>query len=144
MAFSLNKVMLIGNLGRDAEQRFTSNNLSVASFSMATTRSYKRNEEWTNETTWHNIVAFGLSDFYLERLKKGAKFYIEGRISTRSYDDKDGNKKYVTEVVAEKLIPLDGRQGDTASEAQSSYNSAPIDNGTPAAPNGGGNDDLPF
>ncbi len=142
MAFSLNKVMLIGNLGRDAEQRFTSNNLSVVSFSIATTRSFKRNEEWANETTWHNIVAFGLSDFYLERLKKGAKFYIEGRISTRSYDDKEGNKKYVTEVVAEKLIPLDSRQSDSAGEPQSGYNSAPINNSAP--PSDGGSDDLPF
>ncbi|NOX16808.1 MAG: single-stranded DNA-binding protein [Chlorobi bacterium] len=142
MAFSLNKVMLIGNLGRDAEQRFTSNNLSVVSFSMATTRSFKKNEEWTNETTWHNIVAFGLSDFYFERLKKGAKFYVEGRISTRSYDDKEGNKKYVTEVVAEKLIPLDSRQSDSTGEPQSGYNSAPVDNASPPA--GGGGDDLPF
>ncbi len=78
MAFSLNKIMLIGNLGRDAETRFTTNNLSVTNFSIATTRSFKdKDGNWQNETTWHNVTGFNLSDYYKDNLKKGKKFYIE-------------------------------------------------------------------
>ena len=72
MAFSLNKMMLIGNLGNDAENRFTTNNLSVTTFSLATSRSYKgKDGNWVNETTWHNVVGYNLPDFYKEGLKKG-------------------------------------------------------------------------
>lgn len=116
MAFSLNKVMLIGNLGQDAEHRFTTSNMSVTSFSIATTSGYKgKDGNWVNETTWHNVVAFGLSDFYKEALKKGRKIYVEGKISKRDYTNKEGVKVYVTEIIAEKyngIILLDGsREG---------------------------------
>jgi single-strand DNA-binding protein len=139
MAFSLNKVMLIGNLGRDAETRFTTNNLSVTNFSIATTRSYKdKDGNWQNETTWHNVTGFNLSDYYKDNLKKGKKFYIEGRISKREYNDKDGNKRTSTDVISEKLIPLEGRSGESAGTAETteSYSSEP-----PQVEN---NDDLPF
>lgn len=139
MAFSLNKIMLIGNLGRDAETRFTTNNLSVTNFSIATTRSYKdKDGNWQNETTWHNLTGFNLSDYYKDNLKKGKKFYIEGRISKRDYNDKDGNKRTSTDVIVEKLIPLEGRSGESAgtAEATESYSSEP-----PKVEN---NDDLPF
>jgi len=139
MAFSLNKIMLIGNLGRDAETRFTTNNLSVTNFSIATTRSFKdKDGNWQNETTWHNITGFNLSDYYKDNLKKGKKFYIEGRISKRDYNDKDGNKRTSTDVIVEKLIPLEGRSGESAgtAEATESYSSEP-----PQVEN---NDDLPF
>ena len=139
MAFSLNKIMLIGNLGRDAETRFTTNNLSVTNFSIATTRSFKDKEgNWQNETTWHNLTGFNLSDYYKDNLKKGKKFYIEGRISKRDYNDKDGNKRTSTDVIVEKLIPLEGRGGESAetAEATESYSSEP-----PQVEN---NDDLPF
>lgn len=117
MAFSLNKITLIGNLGNDAENRFTTNNLSVTTFSIATTHGYKgKDGEWINQTTWHNIVAYNLPDFYKDRLKKGVKFYIEGRLSKRDYADKDGVKKYVTEVISEKLIPLDNQKGSSGNE----------------------------
>ncbi len=110
MAFSLNKVMLIGNLGADAETRFTTNNVAITTFSLATSRSYKnQNNEWVNETTWHNIVCFNLSDFYKQALKKGKRFYIEGRINKREYTYKE-EKRYVTEIVAEQIIPLDARE----------------------------------
>jgi single-strand DNA-binding protein len=115
MAFSLNKIMLIGNLGRDAETRFTTSNVSVTSFTMATTNSYKgKDGNWLNETTWHNIVGFNLSDYYKENLKKGKKFYIEGRITKRDYTDKEGIKRYSTDVVAEKIIPLETASGDSS------------------------------
>lgn len=138
MAFSLNKVMLIGNLGNDAETRFTTNNVSVTTFSLATTNSYKgKDGNWVNETTWHNVVSFGLSDFFKESLKKGKKFYIEGRISKRDYTDKEGIKRYVTEVVSEQIIPLDAREGRQDNyQENASYDS----NSNPSTPE----DDLPF
>jgi single-strand DNA-binding protein len=139
MAFSLNKIMLIGNLGRDAETRFTTNNLSVTNFSIATTRGYKdKDGNWQNETTWHNVTGFNLSDYYKDNLKKGKKFFIEGRISKRDYNDKDGNKRTSTDVIAEKLIPLEASKSEAAeiSEATESYSSEP-----PQVEN---NDDLPF
>jgi single-strand DNA-binding protein len=90
MAFSLNRIMLIGNLGRDSETRFTTNNLSVTTFTMATSNSYKNKEgNWINETTWHNIVGYNLSEYFKENLKKGKKFYVEGRLSKRDYTDKE-------------------------------------------------------
>ncbi len=135
MAFSLNKVMLIGNLGRDAETRFTTNNLSVTNFTVATSNSYKgKDGNWVNETTWHNIVAFNLSDYMKENLKKGRKFYVEGRISKRDYTDKEGVKRYSTEVVSERMIPLDSSGTSQDAEEQTQSNDVNIED----------NDDLPF
>lgn len=108
MAFSLNKIMLIGNLGKDAETRFTTNNVSLTNFTLATTHSYKgKNGDWVNETTWHNITSFNLSDYFKDNLKKGKKFYVEGRLRKREYTDKDGNKRFATEVISDRLIPLE-------------------------------------
>lgn len=139
MAFSLNKVMLIGNLGNDAETRFTTNNTAVTTFSLATTRSYKgRDDNWVNETTWHNIVCYNLSDFYKEALKKGKKFYVEGRINKREYTDKQGIKRYITEIISEQLIPLDAKEanGETNQEKTSFAPEADM----PAS----SDEDLPF
>jgi single-strand DNA-binding protein len=118
MAFSLNKIMLIGNLGKDSETRFTTaENLSVTNFTLATTYRFKnKNGEWTNETTWHNIVAFNLSDFMKESLKKGKKVYVEGRLVKRDYTDKDNIKRYFTEVRAERIIPLDSNSDSNVGE----------------------------
>jgi len=145
MAFSLNKIMLIGNLGRDAETRFTTSNVSVTSFTLATTNSYKgKDGNWVNETTWHNIVSFNLSDYFKENLKKGKKFYVEGRLTKRDYTDKDGIKRYATDVVADKIIPLDstsgGGMGDNSVHEDSSYT------GNLSEPQiqTDENDDLPF
>ena len=85
MAFSLNKVMLIGNC-KDAENRFTTANLSITNFTLATENSFKgKDGNWQNDTTWHNIVAFSLSDYMKDHLKKGKKFYVEGRIEKGIY-----------------------------------------------------------
>lgn len=136
MAFSLNRIMLIGRLGKDAETRFTTNNVSVTNFTLATDYRYKgKNGDWVSETTWHNIVSFNLSDYYKENLKKGKKFYVEGRLSKRDYTDKDGIKRYNTEVITEKLIPL-----EPSSEASSSDD----DDTTAVTPASNENDDLPF
>jgi single-strand DNA-binding protein len=135
MAFSLNKVMLIGNLGNDAETRFTTNNVSVTTFSLATTNGYKgKDGNWVNETTWHNVVSFSLSDYYKDALKKGKKFYIEGRISKGDYTDKEGIKRYVTDGISEKIISLEGNR-----------DSEQINNEEPQSNNSNSeDDDLPF
>lgn len=140
MAFSLNRITLIGNLGRDAETRFTTNNVSVTSFSLATTYSYKgKDGNYVNETTWHNCVGFNLSDFYKENLKKGRKFFIEGRLTKRDYMDKENIKRYSTDVVIDKIIPLEysggsGNSGDGSSGGSVNEPDMQVDN----------NDDLPF
>jgi single-strand DNA-binding protein len=142
MAFSLNKIMLIGNLGRDAETRFTtSNNISITGFSLATTYSYKgKDGNWVNETTWHNITVFNLSDFMKEQLKKGKKVYVEGRLTKKEYTDKDGNKRTSTDVIAERIIPLEGSGTESnGSEAVSGDNSV-----SPDVADVESNDDLPF
>jgi single-strand DNA-binding protein len=109
---SLNKVLLIGHLGKDPELRYTKGGDAVASFSVATNESWKDAEGNTQERTdWHNIVAWRkLAEICAEYVKKGSKVYIEGKIQTRSYDDKDGVKKYVTEITANDLIMLDSKQ----------------------------------
>lgn len=141
MAFSLNKIMLIGNLGRDSETRMIpNNNTSVTSFTMATTYSYKnKNGEWSDETTWHNVVAFNLSDYMKEALKKGKKVYVEGRLVKRDYTDKENIKRYVTEVRAERIIPL-----DTSSDAVKDESVDEISSIEPDLDSATENDDLPF
>ncbi len=139
MAFSLNKIMLIGNLGKDAENRFTTDSFSITSFSVATNYRYKnKNGEWTDETTWHNVVAFNLSDFFKDYLKKGKKVYVEGRLVSRIYEDKDKIKRTVYEVRADKIIPLESNI-DSSKEAAVDFNSAPD-----TASEVDQNDDLPF
>ncbi len=139
MAFSLNKIMLIGNLGKDAETRFTTNNVSITNFTLATTHSYKgKDGNWVNETTWHNIVSFSLSDYMKEALKKGKKVYVEGRLTKRDYTDKDGIKRYMTEVISERIIPLDSTASESASREEFGASSAEADMQIDE------NDDLPF
>jgi single-strand DNA-binding protein len=144
MAKSLNKVMLIGNLGKDPETRYTASGVAVATFTIATNESWKDQEGNLQERTeWHNIVAWRkLAEICGEWLKKGKKVYIEGRIQTRSYDDKNtGAKKYMTEIVADNMIMLDGGRG-AAGDGASSGGAAPM----PEPPPSGGKEDdpLPF
>jgi single-strand DNA-binding protein len=113
MAKSLNKVMLIGNLGKDPEVRYTGSGVPVATFSMATNESWQDQDGNTQERTeWHNIVTWRkLAEICHQYLRKGKKVYIEGRIQTRSYDDKNtGAKKYITEIVANSMIMLDNKE----------------------------------
>ena len=142
MAKSLNKVMLIGNLGKDPEVRYTSSGVAVATFSLATNESWKDQDGNLQERTeWHNIVAWKkLAEICGEWLKKGKKVYIEGRIQTRSYDDKNtGAKKYITEIVADSMIMLDSKGQSEASPAPS----ASMPEASPSA-GPGKDDDLPF
>ena len=142
MAFSLNKIMLIGNLGRDVETRFTSSNVSISSFSMATTNGYKgKDGNWVNETTWHNITVFNLSDFMKENLKKGRKVYVEGRLTKREYADKEGIKRYSTDVISERIIPLESSGESSANYSDGNTSDSATVSEMPPVDN---NDDLPF
>ena len=113
---SLNKVMLIGNVGRDPEVRYLENsgNAKVATFTLATTERYRdRNGEMRENTEWHNIVAWRNSADVVERfVKKGTQLYVEGRLRTRSWDDQTGNKRYTTEILVDNLQLL-GKKADT-------------------------------
>jgi len=114
MARSVNKVILIGNLGKDAETRFTPSGVARTLFPIATARRWKDQQsgEWREETDWHNVVLWRQENL-ANYLTKGKQVYVEGRIQTRSYDDKDGNKKYITEIVADDVVLL-GARGDAA------------------------------
>ena len=109
---SLNKVQLIGNLGKDPEVKYTPSGTPVAKIAIATNERFKdKDGQWQDRTEWHNVVLWQrLAEIAGEYLKKGGKVYIEGRLQTRSWDDKTTNqKKYMTEVVASDLILLSGR-----------------------------------
>ena len=114
---SVNKVILVGRLGKDPELRYTPSGTAVATFTMATTENYKDREGQKQEKTeWHNIVAWRqLAEICGKFLHKGKQIYIEGKIQTRSYDDRDGNKRYITEIVVDQMQMLgskdDGQQG---------------------------------
>ncbi|TKJ41671.1 single-stranded DNA-binding protein [candidate division LCP-89 bacterium B3_LCP] len=145
MARSLNKVMLIGNLGRDPELKSTPSGQSVATFSMATNRRYKNKEgEWQDETQWHNIVAWGnRAETIATYLKKGSKIYVEGRLTHRSWEDQEGQKKYMTEVVLEYFAYLDPiPEGAKGAGQREPVPPPPQDTPESAAPDG--EDDVPF
>lgn len=114
---SVNKVILIGHLGKDAETRFTPSGVAVTSFSIATNRRWKDQQtgEWKEETDWSNVVLWRQENL-ANYLTKGKQVYVEGRLQTRSYDDKDGKKQYRTEVVADDVILLGGRGGDAGGQ----------------------------
>lgn len=107
----VNKVMLIGNLGKDPDVQFLEGNIGVAKFPLATTETYKdRNGKLISQTEWHTVVLWrGLAELAQKYLHKGSLIYIEGRLHTRNWEDKEGNKKFATEVVGDNLIMLDKR-----------------------------------
>ncbi|MFT3740841.1 MAG: single-stranded DNA-binding protein [Breznakibacter sp.] len=165
---AVNKVILVGNVGRDPEVRYLENNVAVANFTLATTeRGYTTRTGQTipDRTEWHNIVLWrGLAQVAEKYVKKGTQVYIEGKIRSRSYDDKDGNKRYITEIYADNLVLL-GRRSDAPAPAgqttptgnqqpypTTEYN-APTTFGDSSQPfmpendpfgGGGQEDDLPF
>lgn len=142
---SVNKAILIGRLGKDPELRFTSGGKAVCTFSLATSERWSAADGQKNEsTTWHNIVAWGKqAEVIKEYLAKGREVYIEGRIANRSYDDKDGNKKYISEVVVQNFQFIGGR-GDNAGGGGGGGDSTPPASAPPAPQGDAGDDDLPF
>ena len=116
---SLNKVLLIGNLGKDPELRYTPDGLAILKFPMATTERFTdKSGNKAEKAVWHNIVAFDkMGQTLANYLKKGKQIFVEGRINNRSYDDKEGNKKYITEIVATNIVLL-GSKGDNLQSGQ--------------------------
>ncbi len=151
MARSVNKVILLGRLGKDPELTYIPSGQSVAKFTMATNRSYKdKSGEWKEETDWHNIVAWGkLGEICAQYLAKGRQAYVEGQIRTRSWEDREGKKRTTTEIIANEVVLL-GARGEGAPEAASraagaSSSSAPLEDSS----GGSGSseitdDDIPF
>ena len=148
---SLNKAMIIGNLGQDPDVRYTQQNTAVATLNIATNERFRdSNGDLQERTEWHRVVAWGkLAEICQSYLKKGSKVYIEGPIQTRSWEDKDGQKRYTTEVKALNMVMLDSRPGEGGGSAQTvgagsdtqssgttnNYNSSDLENI---------DDDLPF
>lgn len=160
MARGINKAILIGNLGNDPDIRYTASGTAIANISLATAESWrdKNSGEQQERTEWHRIVFFGrLAEIVGEYLRKGSQIYVEGRIQTRKWQDKQGNDRYTTEVVANEMQMLGGRGQAQApmnpagqSEAPEARNNAPPP-GKPAAAGSGGaaqaddfDDDIPF
>jgi len=145
----VNKVILIGNLGRDPEMRYTQNNTPVANFTLATSEQWTdRNGERQERTEWHRVVVWGrLAEICGQYLQKGKQVYIEGRLQTREWTDQNGQKRYTTEIVAREMQML-GRAGEApaAVAAQNGGTDAPPADPFPPAPAAGGgeDDDLPF
>ena len=137
----VNKVILIGHLGKDPEVRYLEGGVAVANFSLATSESYKDKQgNRIDQTEWHNIVVWrGLADIAEKFLKKGSQVYVEGRLRTRSWDDKEKVKRYITEIVAENLVLL-GKK-DTSQTPPD--NSKSTDNNAHTSSNTS-TDDLPF
>ena len=138
----VNKVILVGNLGKDPEIRHLDNGIAVANFSLATTESYTNKQgERVNQTEWHNIVLWrGLADVAEKYLKKGNSVYIEGKINTRKWEDKEGVTRYSTDIITDKMTML----GSKSDNSNSTAAAAPITPAESSSSESGGNDDLPF
>lgn len=136
----VNKVILIGNLGRDPEVRHLEGGVAVATFSLATNENYKdKNGEWQTSTEWHDIVLWrGLAERAEKQLRRGMQVYIEGKLTHRKYQDKDGNDRYRTEVVADVLRILEKR------DRPGGPDSGPLDAPQRMSSSAPGDDDLPF
>lgn len=147
MSGSINKVILIGRLGRDPEVKYTPSGQAVAKFSIATDETYKdRNGEQQRRTEWHNIVAWRrLAEICGEYLVKGKLVYIEGRIQTRQWEDREGNKRNTTEIVAREMKMLSPKgEGDISESSSQQSESTPAPAPAPAPSPEITDDDIPF
>jgi len=121
MAFSINMAVITGNVTRDPELRYTPSGAAVCSFGVATNHSIKKDDQWTDIPTFHNIVVWGKSAEYISNtIKKGMKVSLTGRIDNRQYDAKDGTKKYISEIVADTVIPFTERRSSEESNSETS------------------------
>ena len=153
MARGINKVILVGNLGADPETRYMPSGSAVTNLSVATSEQWKDKQsgEQKDRTEWHNVVFFGrLGEIAGEYLRKGSQVYIEGKLRTRKWQDKEGNDRYTTEVVANEMQMLDSRGGGSSDfnqgqggQSQSAPQSAPSQ-AAPAPVNNDFDDDIPF
>ncbi|MFP3873740.1 MAG: single-stranded DNA-binding protein [Thiohalophilus sp.] len=150
MARGINKVILVGNLGRDPEVRYSANGAAIANVSIATSESWKDKNtgEQVEKTEWHRVVMFRrLAEIAGEYLKKGSKVYIEGKLQTRKWQDKEGQDRYTTEIVANEMQMLDSRGGGTANfdnNYDSGQNSSGGGGQPEPVPMGDFDDDIPF
>src|SRR5512145_629697 len=135
---SVNKVILIGNLGRDPETRYTADGAAITNITLATSRRYKDSSgQQQEETEWHRVVFFGrLAEIAGEYLKKGRPVYVEGKLRTRKWTDKDGNERYTTEIVADVMQMLGSREGAGGADFDEAAGGAP--SRAPAAREGAG------
>lgn len=140
----INKVILVGNLGKDPDVRSLEGGAKVASFSLATTESFKNKEgQRVDQTEWHNIVMWrGQAELAEKFLKKGMQIYLEGKIRSRSWDDKEGNKRYTTEIIADSFIMLGAKRNDAQGGFNNNYTVETNTNVVTPVP--GPDDDLPF
>ncbi len=149
MARGINKVILVGNLGQDPELRYTGSGTAVCNMRVATNDSYKdASGQMVDKTEWHSVVAWSrLAEICGEYLKKGSQVYFEGSLQTRSYDDKDGNTKWVTEIKAREMLMLSGKGEGMGGGGNGSYNAPSSPQKPAAAPAADSfepDDDLPF
>jgi len=149
MARGVNKVILVGNCGKDPETRYMPSGGAVTNISIATSESWKDKQsgETKERTEWHNIVFFNrLGEIAGEYLKKGSQIYVEGSLRTRKWQDKNGQDRYTTEIVANEMQMLGGRSGGGDSYAPAQAQSQPASNQPPAAAmvEEGFDDDIPF
>jgi len=144
----VNKVIIVGNVGRDPEVRYTQSGRAVASFSVATSERFQDKEGQQQERTeWHRVVAWGrLAEICGEYLRKGKQVYVEGRLQTRDWEDKDGHKRYTTEVIANvmQMLGRRGEDGGSISDEGAARSSAGGGDPLSQAPAGGGDDEIPF
>ena len=143
----INKVIIVGNLGRDPEVRYLPNGNAVTNLNIATSQSWKDKQtgEQQERTEWHRIVTFNrLAEISAEYLKKGSKVYIEGSLRTQKWQDKSGNDRYTTEIVATEMQMLDARGGSSNANAGDGGFSASSKAQPQAAPAEGFDDDIPF
>lgn len=143
---NVNKVMLIGRLGQEPEAKYTPNGTAVSNFSIATSEKWKdkASGEWNEKTEWHKVVSWNKqAEFCNQYLKKGSLVYIEGKLVTRSWDDKEGQKRYMTEVVANTVQLLDKKENNTDTP-QTDFVAQAKDTFNISADNSFAQDDIPF
>ena len=142
----VNKVILVGNLGKDPEVRHLENGTTVANFPIATSESYKDREgNRIDQTEWHNVVVWRkLAEIAESYLKKGSQIYLEGKLRTRSWDDQQGNKRYTTEVVADTFTMLGKREDSQSTQSVTNNNSSTSTQNNVIETNNSVEDDLPF
>ena len=143
----VNKVTLMGNITNEPELRYTPGGSAVLNFGLATNRSYQKDNNWTDEVTYHNVVFWRSAENLAKRIKKGTRVYVEGRIQVRSWENSEGQKQYKTEIVADDVILIARYEGNSENSSQGEDQSKAQENGNNASNSSDDSidpDDLPF